>query len=98
MLSGAAAAFQVTTSATFVEAVPDRARAQAFGLAASGLIAVQGIGIALGGLLAEAVGSAAYAVAIVGAAGTVVALLAARAWERARAAASQDTDDPVGNR
>jgi predicted MFS family arabinose efflux permease len=82
LLSGACGAYQITASATFMRAVPDAHRGQAFGLAGSGLIAVQGLGVALGGLLAQALGSPARAIAVAGAAGLVVGLLAAAAWRR----------------
>ena len=82
LLSGACGAYQITASATFMRAVPDAHRGQAFGLAGSGLIAVQGLGVALGGLLAQALGSPARAIALAGAAGLVVGLPAAAAWRR----------------
>ena len=43
-ISGAAAAYQVQVVAEYVRAVPDNRRAQAIGVAASGLLAAQGIG------------------------------------------------------
>ena len=57
-LSGAAAAYQVQVVAEYVRAVPDNRRAQAIGVAASGLLAAQGIGILLGGLVASRFGAA----------------------------------------
>jgi predicted MFS family arabinose efflux permease len=86
MFSGACAAYQVTASATFMRLVPDSGRGQAFGLAGSGLIAVQGVGLVLGGLLVSVIGSVSMTVALVGAAGTLVAIPAAAAWQRARSA------------
>lgn len=82
LASGACGAYQITASATFMRAVPDAHRGQAFGLAGSGLIAVQGLGVALGGLLAQALGSPAVAIALAGAAGLPAGLLAAAAWHR----------------
>lgn len=84
LVSGACAAYQVTASATFMRIVPDAGRGQAFGLAGSGLIAVQGIGLVAGGVLVGVIGSVASTVAAVGAAGTLVAIPAAAAWHRAR--------------
>ena len=84
LLSGAFTAYQVTASATFISLVPDSGRGQAFGLAGSGLIAAQGIGLLAGGVLVTVFGSAATAIAIAGAAGTLVALPTAAAWSRAR--------------
>lgn len=80
--SGACAAYQITASSVFIRLVPDQQRGQALGLARSGLIAVQGLGVAAGGVLAEWTGSASLAVGIAGAVGTVVAVNAAAAWSR----------------
>lgn len=71
-ISGAAAAYQVQVVTEYIRAVPDGRRAQAVGLAASGLLAAQGIGILLGGLVASRFGAA----AAVGLAGAVAAGLA----------------------
>jgi predicted MFS family arabinose efflux permease len=84
LLSGAFTAYQVTASATFISLVPDSGRGQAFGLAGSGLIAAQGLGLVVGGILVTIFGSAATAIATAGAAGTLVALPAAAAWSKAR--------------
>lgn len=86
LVSGAAAAYQVTASATFMRIVPDTGRGQAFGLAGSGLIAVQGVGLVAGGVLVAVIGSVAATVAVAGAAGTLAAIPAAAAWHRARSA------------
>lgn len=71
-ISGAAAAYQVQVVSEYVRAVPDSRRAQAIGVAASGLLAAQGIGILLGGIVASRFGAA----AAVGLAGAVAAALA----------------------
>ncbi|MBB5954075.1 MFS family permease [Saccharothrix tamanrassetensis] len=81
-LSGVFSAYQVTAGATFVRLVPDEQRGQALGFARSGLVATQGIGVAGGGLLATATGSAGTAIAISGLVGTAVALAVAAAWSR----------------
>jgi hypothetical protein len=39
-----------------VQSVPDSGRARAFGLAQSGLLAAQGLGILIGGAAAQAIG------------------------------------------
>lgn len=83
-LSGACGAYQVIAGATFMRLVPDSGRGQAFGLAGSGLIAIQGAGLAAGGLLATVAGSASAAIALAGGIGAVVAVLAALTWYRAR--------------
>jgi len=84
LVSGACTAYQVTASATFISLVPDSGRGQAFGLAGSGLIAAQGLGLVAGSVLVTIFGSAATAIATAGAAGTLVALPAAAAWSKAR--------------
>ncbi|MDQ1722713.1 MAG: hypothetical protein QOI26_2447 [Pseudonocardiales bacterium] len=71
-LSGAAAAYQVQVVTEYVSAVPDSRRAQAIGVAASGLLAAQGVGILLGGIVANRFGAA----SAVGLAGGVAAGLA----------------------
>lgn len=94
-VSGACSAYQVTASAVFIRLVPDQQRGQALGLARSGLIASQGLGVFCGGLLAQWVGSASSAVAIAGIVGTVAAANAAAAWSRVGAdhvAAALSTD------
>ena len=55
-LSGLLFCYQVAVVAEFVQHVPDNQRGQAIGIASSGLIAVQGVGILLGGLTADLVG------------------------------------------
>jgi MFS family permease len=72
-LSGAGAAYQIQVVTEYVRAIPDRRRAQAIGVAASGLLAAQGVGILLGGVLASRVGAA----SAVGVAGVVVVVLSA---------------------
>ncbi len=86
LISGACAAYQVADSATFMRIVPDSGRGQAFGLAGSGLIAVQGLGLAGGGALVTVLDSVSTTVAVAGAAGTLAAIPAAAAWHRARSA------------
>jgi predicted MFS family arabinose efflux permease len=71
-VSGAAAAYQVQVVTEYVRAIPNSQRAQAIGVAASGLLASQGIGILLGGIVASRFGAA----SAVGLAGAVVAGLA----------------------
>jgi MFS family permease len=83
-LSGVCGAYQVTAGATFMRIVPDSGRGQAFGLAGSGLIAVQGVGLAAGGLLVTLTDSPATAIAYTGAAGVLVAAVAAASWYRSR--------------
>ncbi|GLW05754.1 MFS transporter [Microtetraspora sp. NBRC 13810] len=78
-LSGLCSAYQVTANAEFVTGVPDHLRGRAVGLAGSGLIAAQGLGMAAGGLLAELTGPG-TAITTAGVLGTLAALPLATAW------------------
>ena len=81
-LSGAATAYQIQVVTEYVRAVPDNRRAQAVGVAASGLLAVQGVGILLGGLVASRFG-AASAVGLAGGVGAGLAVWFTVLWRRA---------------
>ncbi len=80
---GVFSAFQVVASTTFMRIVPDHHRGHAFGLAQSGLIAVQGLGIAVFGVIADHIG-APRAIGLAGLIGAGLALVFGFAWERAR--------------
>jgi predicted MFS family arabinose efflux permease len=80
-ISGAATSYQIQVVTEYVRAVPDNRRAQAVGVAASGLLAVQGIGILLGGLVASWYG-AATAVGLAGAVGAAIAVWFTVLWTR----------------
>jgi predicted MFS family arabinose efflux permease len=82
-LSGAASAYHLPASASFVQAVPDHQRGQAFGVASTALKTSQGLGILLAGLLAERF-TPSFSLAVMGAAGVLVAIAAGAAWRRAR--------------
>jgi sugar phosphate permease len=82
-LSGAASAYHLPASASFVQAVPDHQRGQAFGVASTALKSSQGLGILLAGVLAEQF-SPSLALALMGAVGTLAAVAAGAAWRRAR--------------
>lgn len=86
MASGVCSAYQITAGATFVLLTPAGQRGQALGLARSGLIAMQGIGVALGGLAAELSGSSADTIGASGLLGVLCAIPVAVAWSRAREA------------
>lgn len=75
-LSGACTAYQVQVITEFVATIADTNRAQALGLASAGLLAAQGIGILLGGALAQ-ITNVSAAVASAGAAASIVAALLA---------------------
>lgn len=80
---GILGAHDAVTSATFMRAVPDESRGQAYGLAAAALQAAQGIGIALAGVLAELT-TPATAIAVFAAVGVLAGSGAAAGWQRAR--------------
>ncbi|MCX5342550.1 MFS transporter [Streptomyces atratus] len=86
MASGVCSAYQITAGATFVLLTPADQRGQALGLARSGLIAMQGIGVATGGLAAELSGSSADTIGASGLLGVLCAIPVAIAWSRAREA------------
>ena len=56
-LAGAGGAYQLAAAAAFVQVLQPSTRARAFGLAQSGLYAVQGLGILAGGAVAQAIGA-----------------------------------------
>jgi len=84
LVSGVCSAYQITAGATFVLLTPAGQRGQALGLARSGLTAMQGIGVASGGLAAELSGSSAQTIGGAGVVGTLCAVLVAVSWSRAR--------------
>ncbi|GGZ12433.1 MFS transporter [Streptomyces nitrosporeus] len=84
VVSGVFSAYQITAGATFVMLTPAGQRGQALGLARSGLTAMQGIGVASGGLAAELSGSSAATIGGAGLLGSLCAVLVAVAWARAR--------------
>ena len=73
VLSGLGGSYQLIANATFMQSVPPAARGQAFGLAAAGLVAGQGLGFTLAGAAAEAV-SPAFVVAGAGLLGMLLAV------------------------
>ncbi|MFG2075454.1 MFS transporter [Nonomuraea maritima] len=83
VLVGMLSAYQVTANTEFVRIVPKDRRGQALGLASALLISSQGLGMLLGGLLADRVGVA-EAIAVFGAVGCLVGLFPAIGWHRAR--------------
>lgn len=84
-LSGACStAYILQTQADFVRATPDADRGRAVGVAASGIVAGQGLAVLVGGTLAD-LWNPSTAVAVAGLAGTVLATVVAVAWHRASA-------------
>jgi MFS family permease len=90
MLAGAGGAYQLAAAAAFVQALTPDTRARAFGVAQSGLYAVQGLGILAGGAIAEAIGPT-LTVGLAGLAGLTAATMLAMTWTqlRGRAIAAQ---------
>jgi predicted MFS family arabinose efflux permease len=71
-VAGMAMAYQVQVMSSFVRAVPAERRGQAVGIGASGLLAIQGIGVLLGGIVASK-WNASAAIALAGIVQAVVA-------------------------
>lgn len=81
VLVGALSGYQIIAQSSFVRRVPDEHRGQAGGFAGAGLTAVQGLGVAAGGLVAQWL-TPSGAIAAAGAAGTLFALVLATASRR----------------
>jgi len=81
-LAGAFGAYQITVSATFNTVVPNEIRGGAFGVIRTGLRVSQGIGVAIGGAVAEIIGSSSMTIAFAGILGVLIAVPAAVAWAR----------------
>lgn len=84
-LAGAFGAYVITVGATLMTWVPNDIRGGVAGVYRTGLRVAQGIGVALGGLVAELAGSATTAIALAGTAGVLAAGLLAYRWVRLRA-------------
>ena len=82
-LAGAGGAYQLAAAAAFVQALLPATRARAFGVAQSGLCAVQGLGILAGGAMAQAIG-APLAVGLAGLLGVTAATMLAMSWTHLR--------------
>jgi MFS family permease len=82
-LSGVGSAYQLAANAAFVAAVPAAGRGQAFGLAQSGILAGQGLGILIGGAIAQVLGPE-RVVALAGVTGLTVATMLALSWTQVR--------------
>ncbi|WP_306992733.1 MFS transporter [Amycolatopsis thermophila] len=81
-LAGAAGAYIVTVGATFITWVPNELRGGAGGLYRTGLRVAQGVGVAIGGVVAQWSGAATTAIMIAGAAGVVLGVPLAVSWGR----------------
>nr|WP_184905536.1 MFS transporter [Amycolatopsis umgeniensis] len=78
--AGAAGAYLITVSATFITWVPNELRGGAGGVYRTGLRVAQGIGAGLGGLAADRLGAATSAIALAGMVGLLLAVLVALSW------------------
>ena len=76
-------AYQLAAAAAFVQALRPDTRARAFGMAQSGLYAVQGPGILAGGAVAQLIG-APLAVGLAGLLGLTAATMLAMSWMHPR--------------
>ncbi|HEY2576237.1 MAG TPA: MFS transporter [Streptosporangiaceae bacterium] len=85
VVSGLGGAYQLAAAVAFVQSVPDFGRARAFGLAQSGLLAAQGVGILVGGAAAQAIGPQ-LVVALSGLLGLTAAALLSMGWTHRRSA------------
>jgi MFS family permease len=100
-LAGAFGAYQISVSATFNTLVPNEIRGGAFGVIRAGLRVSQGIGVAIGGAVAEGIDSATNTIALAGAVGVVIAVPTTIVWarqNRADAAYSGKTSGGKTNR
>lgn len=97
-LAGAFGAYQITVSATFNTLVPNEIRGGAFGVIRTGLRVSQGIGVAIGGAVAQGIGSATKTVALAGAVGVLIAVPATIAWSRQNRAQAAGRAETGGKR
>jgi predicted MFS family arabinose efflux permease len=95
--SGLFFCYQVQVVTEFMRAVPDGQRGQAAGIASSGLLAVQGVGVLLGGVVAGAWGVK-WAVSSAGLVGMLMALMLGVLWSRATARIAPARPVAVGAR
>ena len=79
----AGSGYQVIAAAAFLQRLPASGRGAAFGFAASGVIAVQGLGFLVGGAAAQVI-SPPQVVAVAGAVGVAAAAVLTVAWARVR--------------
>jgi predicted MFS family arabinose efflux permease len=82
-VSGALAqAYQTQDTASLARAVPSAGRAQVMGIVVSGLVTVQGVGVLVAGVLADAIGTP-LTIGLAGLGGIAVGVPAALSWRRA---------------
>jgi hypothetical protein len=88
-------AYQLAAAAGFMQAIEPATRARAFGLAQSGLYAVQGLGILAGGAVAQAIGVP-LAVDLAGLVGVTSATMLAMSWTHLRVSLIQARQPETG--
>jgi MFS family permease len=81
-LAGAFGAYQITVSATFNTMVPNEIRGGAIGFSRSGLRVSQGLGVVIGGAVAQGIDSAVTTIAFAGVLGVLIAIPATASWAR----------------
>ncbi|GAA2562045.1 MFS transporter [Pseudonocardia hydrocarbonoxydans] len=91
----ASTAYVMQAQASFVRATPAAIRGRAIGVAASGIVAGQGVAVLAGGLLAD-LWTPSTAIAVCGAAGVVIALGGALAWRSAQVGGHAERPQTVG--
>ncbi|TWP51343.1 MFS transporter [Lentzea tibetensis] len=89
-IAGLAGAFHTPARAAWGRTMPDAYRGRAHGIARTALRASQGGGMAIGGTVAQAVGSITLTIAGAGAVGALLAIRAASSWSRANNEVSAD--------
>jgi len=94
-LAGAGGAYQLAAAAAFVRALPAAAKAHAFAVAQSGLLAAQVAGLLAAGAVAKRLGPPA-AVALAGLLGLVAAAVLATDWIRRHGELLARLDGPPG--
>lgn len=92
-VAGVCTAYQAPTAAAFIRGVPDGRRGQVVGLVSSSMIALQGAGIVVFGLVADR-WDPPVAVATAGTAAVVLGVVAARSWSLARRSGSRPLVGP----
>jgi len=97
LLAGIGGAFQLVAAPAFISALDAGNRASAFGVAQSGLYAVQGLGILGGGAVAQLLGVP-LAVSLAGLLGLCAAARLTVNWARLRLPALRLVDERLGDR
>jgi predicted MFS family arabinose efflux permease len=79
-LAGAVGAYQISVAATYNTWADNGIRGGVIGIARTGLRVAQGVGVALGGMVAQLIGDSAITIALARALGLVIAVPATIAW------------------